>query len=730
MDQGKSAALPQSVASRIAEVLVYRQGARVQRVATIRSPAERGPRIVRIGSLPLELDDATCRVALEGEGDPLCSELRIVLDVPAEHAELESAPLEERAEALRLRLRGAERELEVCRQALGCLDALAPLPRYRPEDAPAGPSPTAARLSLLRLRADAQQAGANELRALEAKIREHSEALRELEHAIRQAGGPRTLHDHEVRKAALLTMEGGRGELTLTLEYDVPGARWAPSYALHVNATMDAARLDMRALVAQQTGEDWRGARLSLCTSRPQAWAALPALPSLRIGRQQPAPPSTGWRPAPEGADALYEDYDRAFAPPPAQTAPSGSIAGARGLRAELGEAVIAGPPGGGMGAAARGAASPPEAPPPPAAAPQPAPLPALEAASMDLMAGASPPEAESRAPSRRSKRRASPPSGDPSTVSLQDAFEQAPADEAPAPLEPEAHLLEYGRMRMPRPDARSRSRLRPTGQETLLFELLSSLRLQVKVDLRSALEVSRGRLHEFMQEPLPGGAKAPSAPPGYDYAYVAELPVEIPSAQGFRLVPLLSRECSIEPHFIVVPRMSKDAYRAIRFENPLDAPLLDGPVDVYIGRDFLTSTPLQHVPIAGSVQLGLGVDQSVKVSRNARFEEESRGLIRSERALVHVVEIELRSLRKRSSRVEVRERLPVSREKDEAIEVKVGEVRPPWEPFAPERSELEGGRRWRVELPAGGQIHLAYEYTILLASKHELEGGDRREPS
>ncbi|MEI7447386.1 MAG: DUF4139 domain-containing protein, partial [Burkholderiales bacterium] len=72
------------------------------------------------------------------------------------------------------------------------------------------------------------------------------------------------------------------------------------------------ADLQMRAVVAQRTGEDWRGVKLHLSTAAPMSWTELPELGAIRIGRAQPPPPSQkGFRPPPQGAGSLFGDYDR-----------------------------------------------------------------------------------------------------------------------------------------------------------------------------------------------------------------------------------------------------------------------------------------------------------------------------------------------------------------------------------------------------------------------------------
>src|SRR3990167_6330150 len=73
-----------------------------------------------------------------------------------------------------------------------------------------------------------------------------------------------------------------------------------------------SAELQLRALVCQRTGEDWRGVMLRLSTASPMSWTELPELGAIQIGKAQPPPPSQrGFRPPPKGAASLFQDYDR-----------------------------------------------------------------------------------------------------------------------------------------------------------------------------------------------------------------------------------------------------------------------------------------------------------------------------------------------------------------------------------------------------------------------------------
>src|SRR6185503_14156385 len=100
---------------------------------------------------------------------------------------------------------------------------------------------------------------------------------------------------------------------SLEIEYAIGAARWWPAYKAWLSARATQVRWEIDAFVAQATGEDWTGVRLSLTTADLADDARLPELRSLRIGRAQP-PARRGYRPPPAGLEQLFQGYDEAAA--------------------------------------------------------------------------------------------------------------------------------------------------------------------------------------------------------------------------------------------------------------------------------------------------------------------------------------------------------------------------------------------------------------------------------
>ena len=677
------------VETRIDQVTVFSRGAAVRRTGTTASTGT-----VRIAGLPLALIDDTVRV--EVDGGPVATAVRTGTDAGAD------AIAEESAELRTARRREAIATAEVVRLETA-LDKLAHAPVIaddETDDTPAAWSAVvAARRGLIESRAQRERTLRDQLaagrRELDEAHRAH-EVIATREALKGSARGPRL---HEVRKYVELELTGA-GSATLRLEYQVGAARWAPAYVARLDG--EATRFELRAVVAQDSGEDWNGALLRLSTAEPSRFAPLPELAAQKIGRRQQEPARKGFRPAPTGSDALYADYDRSFprklVPKPfkeqpfddstyegrAPTAPEEAFAQqvwdedsshAKGIYKDEMKKRAPGAVGG--------------AAPMPQAAPAPAAL------------------------------RASLPRGE---VSSKTVFAEALADARPTdkslraeprPAEPQPRL-DYGNLVMGAPTSGDRGRLVPAPRAP------------------AAAGAVAEAVAKILQLPLPAGHLAEWAH-SYDYAFASDGAVDVQSDGAWHAIALTTRPGTAKLRHVAVPREQADVFRVAEIENPFDGPLLPGPIDVYDRGQFLVTSSVDFTPPGGGVEVGLGVDAAIKIARNAEFHEEAAGMLRGALRLVHAISIEIENGSSRPIDVEVRERVPVTRQGDDEIEVSVGRVDPAWESWAPEpdtpgTARLRGGYRWRVAMAAGTKRTLRAAYEVKIAGKLELVGGNRRE--
>jgi hypothetical protein len=695
---------------------------------------------VLIDNLPLCLDDASvcARVNAAPSDDaatghsatPLARDLRVVLRVPqaarglapAEDEALEAVVREEAT--LRATIDDIEEEIDD-------LAALEILPRAsRGTREPPAASPTTGRLALLELRAERQRELTRERDALRRSLREVERRHVELADRQRREVTAKRAAEHELRKALLVHLDATAvtvPRVTLEIDYMVPGASWAPSYTMRMDPQLRRFTLAMRALVAQHSGEDWSAVALTLSTADAERREELPELSSLRIGRRRVAPLPRGFREPPSGAAELFADYDRAIealAPAPkgkplfgdADDLPLDQTASLR-TPTRLQAAFVAGVAGGGV---TKPAAAPQQAVDAVAPVSSAAPPPPGLGLAEELLARAAP------AKRKRALFDLALPEG---ALDGRVRLEQK-ADVASPPRE--TPLFDYGKLRLAPAHESGRGQLVLADERTLYLELVVHHERVVAEGALDAIADERRRAERIDATRLPPRHRLAWSD-AYAYAYTCEARLDVPSDGNFHSLPVVASEGRAALSYVVVPRESTDAFRVARLANPLPAPLLAGPVDVYVGEHFLMTTDATFTVPGGELSLGLGVEQGIKVARNARFQEQSTGIIGGSLSLEHDVTIDVANQTGQRADLEIRERMPVVNEGEDDIKIELRRVEPEWEPFDPfpsraEQSSLRGGRRWRLSLDGGERRRLYLAYAVRIAAKHELVGGNRRE--
>ena len=141
----------------------------------------------------------------------------------------------------------------------------------------------------------------------------------------------------ETKSVEVIIDVASGGSLTLDLNSVTPKAGWEPSYDVRLAADGKSAELTFRALVRQQTGEDWRDVDLSLSTSRPAIGGTPPELFPWRISlyRPQPLMPMPVMAPAPR---SLYKKDARASSMDEAEILPAEAQASALYATAQVAE--------------------------------------------------------------------------------------------------------------------------------------------------------------------------------------------------------------------------------------------------------------------------------------------------------------------------------------------------------------------------------------------------------
>lgn len=789
---------PVVLPSAVQSVNVFRAGAVITRTAALAAAGVTvWPDEVAFDGLPLALLDDSVRVAVvAGPGTlpdsrrPKPADVRVTLVVP-KVGEPIIPPSEKEVQAasdevVRLQAKIARIHREIEQHDRIYLQLAEPF-----EHRPPRPAPAAAWTGVIEWVQKDKRARVDEKSKLEDDLARAREALARLQRRDAEARASRDTSKDAVRKRVVIRLRGVEGvsldpSLSLALEYQVPGARWVPTYVFRMGRDGRAASLAVRALVVQATGESWDRVKLSVSTADLLRETEMPELKSLRIGRKQPEPPKRAWRDPPTGSELLFQGLDNALStmrppppvappanmepmplpPPPFQPAPmepepdalstrSGGFGGAASL--ERGDGGRRRSESTGNRKQDRAPGAPPPAPPksiamPVSAAPAPMPMTTAPTGAAGPVTGsinkpmARPAQRASRAPAReemadQKERAKSAPPFDAPVLDMESSASFADEEGslmgglaadgllAPAGIAPDDGVLRYADLKMTGwgdSSGHERGKLRPV---TILDQLALAGPEHAPQAARQMQEASnRAQTVIYMTFP-PETTDVGASSGAFDHRYDAEGLVDVPGDGKIHSVPLFVRRAPVATTLIVVPRESTQAVRVAEMKNPLAAPLLAGPAEIYLEDEFLVTSPIRTVPSGAELRVGLGVEEALKVARNTHFDEEAHGLLGGGATLHHRVEIEIASRLAAPVKVEVRERIPIKEELDKEVEIIVPDAVPPFEVWDQADTNLiKGGRRWRLTLGAGESKKLNYSYLIKIDGKNEVAGGNRRE--
>lgn len=756
----------------ISHVVVHPGMARIERRLVLEppSPEDTTPwSSLLLLDLPPLLLDSSLQVRLEGAPYEVAA-LSPSWQVSAEEGE-DLTALEQQTQQLRREQTLAEAERILLEQQLAFWQGLSPealdtsrlpLPGGDPmPDLLAAEEGWRTTLERMELHIDRLQ---EQLRQLRQQLKRRAEQLSLLEQ--RQQRAKRVTLEGIPRRALRVHLRACEGSWSaqpqLQLFYLTPGATWSPTY--EVRATPDGAHaeLRLRALIAQATGEDWQGVRLSLSTADAAYVTELPTLQSLRMGRAQTSPPRTGFRPPPEGLDALFNGYDQEK-PRPLPPSPPPSPKKREKPRREEVDITLDGPlrdlEGGGgpntMAAQGRMRAHLPSvlpaelgAPPPPAraggfggmpggpppmppsmSAPPPPPMaaaPVVARASMDMASAA--PELKKKAmPSRARNVMAEKASKESFDEGEADAEELSSLPSSPAELDASEAWMAFDALRMAGPEEPRRGRLIQADLDRQLRELLSQPELQRAVKLQ--LQRAQQAVREVESITLPPMVqRVEQLRERFDHRYDAELPLDVPSDGRLHALTLLTGRGTSSVVYRSVPGVEPVVYRELKLINPFQAPLLSGPCDLYLGAELVATSPLNKLDVGGALSLGLGLEERIKIARNVLYRETAPGFLGNTQYFEHELELSLTSQLEREVLVEVLERLPVSHDKE--VEIKELASQPSSTPYTQlERgAPLQGGRLLLFKLPPRGTVKGKLAYKIGLNKNLELVGGNRRD--
>jgi Domain of unknown function (DUF4139)/N-terminal domain of unknown function (DUF4140) len=747
--------------TRIERVTVFRDRALVERIGTLSGAlltANTREATWQIGGLPLLMDDSTFRVRIDSE-QMILRDVRIELedlrDAEDDSGRGELEELQKKIGQLRETIVGRRKSIGELQQWMRITLPGPPISDGREQERPAFPVETGQAYvdylaDMLRSRQEQVRKLSGELVVLEREQKTKLEII-EYRQPAEVDDPARRWGKSAIVRVALADSVSEAGDAELIASYCIEGARWAPSYALHYSDGARKATLVYSVAVSQGTGEDWSGAQLGFSAADLKREVQLAELPSRRIGRAQP-PKASSLRPAPQPADEMFASFENWL-----EKTDEPDWEQAEDLQQELqekaeelyesGKKVLTLQEGledksllkkkGRSGARFRGttaALPPPQAPPPPSPArrapgiitpsvqpsltdsfniadlPASEPEPLMEMSADEFEGDFEEGAAKSFAKvGRKSKSKSA--GGRPDTVEFGKEREESAAEiVGEVALDSSVPAINYRAFRMAGPEDYERGKLVPAAAQAGWDD-----------GAAEAFDDAREKSWEIES---PGDRLSSS----YFQIYRASGPADIPSDGGVHTVEIQTEEGDAEIDYRCAPVVDSQVFRRMKFSSPFDFVLPPGKSAVYLDGGFAFNTKIS-VSGKGEARIPLGVEQRLKVSRNARYSEHESGIISSEAELTHNISIEVASSLDCTVELEIVDRIPSPgvNQKDIKIEELPGEVKgEKLETY--EGHRLEGGRKFTLEVLSGKTAKLDFGYCISIPAKMEISGGNRRE--
>lgn len=280
--QGQSAAQPTSpagpAASRITQVKVYPGSATVDRVARIAA----GSRSVTFACLPAGLDVQSLQVS--ADASVRVGETSVLTETRELSAQCATSALDGRIRELEDQKAALQAESDALGMVNGYLKGLA---GGGGESGAGVRAPTDAR-NLVAVTEAMRRTGQDSLLKQHQIQRRQTDIDRQLNPLLAE----RTRAQGSGDKVMAVTVTlAASADADVKLSYQVNGPGWTPTYRALLDSTTRKVRIERQALVAQATGEDWRGVKLVLSTGQPRR-ETTGRLPSAwRIGVEPPPQP-------------------------------------------------------------------------------------------------------------------------------------------------------------------------------------------------------------------------------------------------------------------------------------------------------------------------------------------------------------------------------------------------------------------------------------------------------
>ncbi len=162
----------------------------------------------------------------------------------------------------------------------------------------------------------------------------------------------------------------------------------------------------------------------------------------------------------------------------------------------------------------------------------------------------------------------------------------------------------------------------------------------------------------------------------------------------------------TVDMSYLSIPKHTDAVFRLLKVLNVGAAPLLPGQASLFFNDEYIGRTQLDYTPAAGELELLLGIEERIEVTRELTSRKVDKKLLKDDRIVSFAYEVKLKNLLQKAADVELREQMPLSRH--EEIKVKLDEVKP-----QPSKQTDMNILEWHLILESQSEQVVRYAYEV-----------------
>lgn len=165
-----------------------------------------------------------------------------------------------------------------------------------------------------------------------------------------------------------------------------------------------------------------------------------------------------------------------------------------------------------------------------------------------------------------------------------------------------------------------------------------------------------------------------------------------------------------LTPHldYISAPKLIEAVYRRAKVDNDSTYTLLPGNANIFIGDEFIGSTPLELTAPHGEFEINLGIEDRLKVERELMRRDVDKRFIGGRRRLEYGYEIKVENLLPLNAKLTLLDQIPVSRNAEIKVDLESIDPKPT------ERTEMNL-LKWELALEPEEKTTLRFDFSVEL---------------